>query len=534
MSSVTLEVSREAAVRDLARNIFDKIAIPKDQWEIAAQLEVLGMRDLDAEEEFGERDLFALASRIYGMYRTGQVRVVPWKPPPEKVTNALAQFVKSYGDGLVFALPMALQMITMMIWGVSLWGGIDLDMRMGSAVALGFFGSYAVTGGFSQAIVRRGLFYFYQEEDFLARRVVVQMWIIAIAVVAGLLVAALGVNAAFQYLPWDMLSMAAIYYVTLSVLWLNFSLLYLVQRNSNFTFLVAIGLLLVIFLRSELNLSVVAANGIALVVLDLASFAIAWVTLTSRAKKRGVTRIASAPRLPILVYGVALYFGYGVLYQLMLFADRLIAWTGVKGRGDFLPYPFWFDPAYELGMALALMVVVLLMGVVEHAAQRFSLQLIPAQKNLPSIQAHEFNRRFERFYWRQIAFYAVAGVLAVAGTYAMVILMSQMPVFAILSRVFLPVSHRVFWAGSIAYVFFMGALLNVLILLSLSRVDLAIRGLLWSVVCNVVIGFLCSRIFHYAASVTGLLVGSIVFAIYTTFTVRGVLRRLDYYYYAAY
>ena len=103
----------------------------------------------------------------------------------------------------------------------------------------------------------------------------------------------------------------------------------------------------------------------------------------------------------------------------------------------------------------------------------FSIQLIPAQKRIPSIQANQFNRKFELFYWRQIAFYAFAGVLAVAGTYAMVILMSQMPVFAILNRLFLPVPHRVFWAGSIAYVFFMGALLNVLILLSLSRVDLA-------------------------------------------------------------
>lgn len=522
------------ALREVGQAVLDKISIPKDRWEIAAQLEVIGLRDSDAPQDYGEKDIFSMASTIYGLYQSGELKGEVLNEPLPKAPSAVLQFLRSYLDGLVFALPMALQLMTMMVWGVTLWGAVELDLRTGSAVALGFFGSYAVTGGFSQAIVRRGLFYFFQDENYLARRVVLQMWTLAVAVAVGVLAVALLINLGLHYLPWDMLAIASVYYLTLSVLWLNFALLYLVRRNSLFTFLVAVGLLIVIFLRREAFWTVVSSNAVALVILDVLSFLLAFWTLSSRARERGVTKVATPPRLTILVYSVSLYFVYGLLYQMMLFGDRLIAWTGVRGRGEFLPYVFWFDPQYELGMAMSLMVVVLLMGMVEHTCQRFSLRLVPEQKGTPASRSATFNGSFQRFYRGQMIAFAAAAVVAVLGTYAMVVILSQVPVFAILNRMFAPIPHRVFWVGSISYAFFMAALLNVLILLSLSRVNLAVRALLISVICNLIVGFLCSRMIHYAASVAGLLVGAIVFAVYSTVTVRRVLSRLDYYYYSAY
>ena len=49
--------------------------------------------------------------------------------------------------------------VAMLVWGYGVWGAMELDLRIGSAIALGFIASYIVTGGFTQAIVRRGLFY---------------------------------------------------------------------------------------------------------------------------------------------------------------------------------------------------------------------------------------------------------------------------------------------------------------------------------------------------------------------------------------
>ena len=42
----------------------------------------------------------------------------------------------------------------MLLWGYGLWGAIDLDVRTGSAIALGFIASYIITSGFAWAILQ--------------------------------------------------------------------------------------------------------------------------------------------------------------------------------------------------------------------------------------------------------------------------------------------------------------------------------------------------------------------------------------------
>ena len=65
--TAAVESSRDSA-HELGQQIVDLIGVPKDAWEIAAQLEVMGLRDSDARSLYGARDLFSLAHRLYAQF----------------------------------------------------------------------------------------------------------------------------------------------------------------------------------------------------------------------------------------------------------------------------------------------------------------------------------------------------------------------------------------------------------------------------------------------------------------------------------
>jgi hypothetical protein len=93
---------------------------------------------------------------------------------------------------------------------------------------------------------------------------------------------------------------------------------------------------------------------------------------------------------------------------------------------------------------------------------------------------------------------------------------------------------RVFWIASVSYGVLMFAVQNMLMLLTLSRVELVARAVAVALAVNVTVGFICSRAIDYSFAVVGLLAGSIVLYVLTRRAMRLVLNELDYAYYAAY
>jgi hypothetical protein len=519
---------------ELGQQVLDLIGTPKDEWEIAAQLEVMGLRDADARTDFGARDLFDLARHIYTRFQEGVLRVAlePEDPPPDE--SALARFARNYVTGLTFSLPMALQAAAMLLWGYGVWGAIEMDLRTGSAIALGFIGSYIATGGFMQAIVRRGLFYIYQQEEWLARWAVLRSWGLALRIVLALLLPALALNAIFQALPWSIVLTAAGYYAGLSILWLNWSLIYLVKQTWLFLLTIAIALAAVLAAAKLFGATPVAANVVGLVVADVVSFALAIRGLNRLAKTRAAKSVVNPPRLTVLVFSTSRFFVYGLLYNTFLFADRVIAWTSSTGREDFPPYGFWLNVRYELGMDLALVVVMILAGVVEHAAQRFSEELIPMEKRVKSVASEPFLAEVRNEQRRRAIVLAIGSVVAVALAIVVMLLLRGMPSLPIYSSLIAPTTTRVFIVATLAYVVFLFALQNVLMLLTLSRVELVVRAVAIALVVNVAVGFIFSRAVHYSWAVAGLLAGATVLLVLTARAMRKVTASLDYYYYAAY
>lgn len=513
----------------LGQQIIDLIGIPKDSWEIAAQLEVMGLRDADARSEYGARDLFDLAARIQQWFEDGQFRYEIEGEDPD-TTSPFARFVRNYVTGLTFSLPMALQGAAMLLWGYGVWGAIEMDLRTGSAIALGFIGSYIVTGGFMQTIVRRGLFYIYQEEESLARWTALRAWSIAVRVVLALIVPALLFNALFKVLPWSIVLTAAAYYAGLAILWLNWALIYLVRKTWLFLLTTAIALGVVLIAAKGFGASPVIANAAGLVVADVLSFALALVYLNRLTNRP----IVNPPRATILVYSTSRFFLYGVLYNTFLFADRIIAWTSGTGREDFPPYGFWLNVRYELGMDLALVVVMLLSGIVEHAAQRFSETLIPSEKRVKSIDAARFLERVAADHRRRLVALGGASIIAVTIAALVAIALRNFPTLPIYPSLMATTTTRVFVVATISYVVFMFALQNVLMLLTLSRVEHVVRAVAIALAVNVATGFVLSRAVHYSAAVWGLLAGAIALLFLTARSTRKVFGELDYYYYAAY
>jgi hypothetical protein len=518
---------------DLGQQVVDLIGIPKDHWEIAAQLEVMGVRDADARSDYEARDVFDLATRIYADFQNGRLRWVVEGEDPEHA-GRLSRFLRNYLAGLTFSLPMALQAVTMLVWGYGVWGAIDMDLRTGTAIALGFIASYVVTGGFMQTIVRRGLFYFYQEEPWLMRWTALRTWSISLRVVLALLVPALAVNALFSILPWTIVLMAAGYYVALSILWLNWALLYLVRRTFLFLLTTAIALAVVLVAAKGFGATPLVANAVGLLVADVLSFALALRRLNQAGGDLTRRDVVNPPRLTVLVYSTSRFFLYGLLYNTFLFADRVIAWTSATGREDFPPYGFWLNVRYELGMDLALVVVMLLSGIVEHATQRFSENLVPREKDVKSIDRTRFLDDAFAENRRRVTGLAIASIVAVAAAVGVALVLRQMPSLPIYEALQTTTTTNVFIVASLAYVAFMFALRNVLMLLTLSRVEMVVRAVAIALTVNVAVGLVCSRAIHYSAAVLGLLLGALVLAGLTGRAMRSVLADLDYHYYAAY
>jgi hypothetical protein len=512
---------------DLALDVVTRVGTPRDAWEITAQLEVMGLRDADARTGYGHRDLFDLGRAIYDLCRTGAL-ACPLEPddPPKKPTS----FFTHYAKGSVFAIPMLLQAAAILTWGYGLWGGRDVDVRTGTAIALGFVGSYVLTGGFVQAITRRGLFYVYQQESGLARWVVLRGWWLGARIVLGLIVPALAFNALYGLLPWDLFLVATLYYASLSLLWLNWSMVYVAGQRYWIAIVTAAALGVVVMLARYRGWNIIAANTAGLAVAAVLSFVMGVQALG------GFGRLAphNPPRITVLVYSTSRWFLYGLLYNAFVFADRIVAWTARTGREDLPPYSFWLSPRYELGMDLALVVVMILSGAVEAAVQTFSERLVPVEKSLASDERERFSAWFTAFYRRRLALIVVAAIVAIAGARACVTLVSHLPDQDIRTGMTSASAMTAFWLGAIGYALLMPAMQNTLLLLTLSRVELAVRAVAIALAANLTVGFVCSRAIFYADAAAGLVAGSAVLFVITWLDVRRVGARLDYHYFAAF
>src|SRR5213592_2464382 len=151
-----------------------------DAWEATAVIESLGYTDARVQQEFGFSDTRAAGSTL--------IYAVPW------LSVFVAQMLR----------PEAMQ----------------APMRVAPALALALMFSLIVSGGFVQAIVRRGEFYIGMRQPGMARLVVEALLRFGIATTVAVGLGGLFVGWYFELFAWPALILGADAFVLMSVLWM--------------------------------------------------------------------------------------------------------------------------------------------------------------------------------------------------------------------------------------------------------------------------------------------------------------------------
>ncbi|HLP16111.1 MAG TPA: exopolysaccharide Pel transporter PelG [Bacteroidota bacterium] len=520
----------------LAREVFNLIGEPLDVWAVAAALESLGLRDIDAIKQYQRHDLFTLAERVLYLIHVDAERTRPEQGPPEppKRENKLARALLFYFKGAWAALPMAGQIASVLLLRYSLWAWVDFTEAQATVVAIGTILSFIVTGGFIQSIGREGVRYAGHKNYFLAQQITLK--IIAAATVVVLLAgtALYLLNLIIPYYDNRLVLISLMYFVLLSELWLFSSLAYVLDKQfAVFVFTMA-GVIPVYLVMeyTRLGIYVAHAAGMSTAIVLTAAYTI---FILRRRAKRTDTFLKSSrlPHPPVRVYTVAPYFVYGFLYFFNLFVDRIVSWSAPNPEPP--PYIIWFRTSYELGMDWALLSLVLTMAALEYMIHEFSYHQIFQQRSVRNDDAGAYIMFYKKFFVRHLAAILSIGVLSIMVTYFGVLSLQRFDYIREVREFFSNVvTFQVFWAAAFGYFFLALGLYNCLFFFTLSRPEFAIRSIVAGLGVNVVVSLLLSRWIHYEYGVGGLVFGSLVFALMTMNYARQFFNKLDYYYYAAY
>lgn len=497
-----------------------------DTLHVTALLEKAGWSDRRASQEFGYDDLFAMAEEVYWQANARVTRSTTAGPDPYPWYRWIFMGLIYFLRGMIFAMPMIISVFAMLQLRYSLWSYVDFDVERATGIAIGTIASFLVTGGFGQAIARRGLFYISMKEFALSRQTTMRFMIAGMMVSLLVAAAVLVINLLFPFFSWRLLSHAAPYYLFLCLLWLTITILYMMQREVLFTAITAAGIATVWFLYGYKNwLPIQQAQMVGLGLSTVVSLAVA-LFLFSRAELRtdAGSGEVTLPRWSQVSLALLPFFVFGILYFSFLFLDRVMAWS-VPAENH--PYPIWFLGDYELGLDWAILTLVTPLGILELFINLFSKRVEYWQARTRGIHWPAFNLRFRRTYVVQVLLLIVLSSISAFVIWMVIAKYNGFNLFGV-TIYSAGVTDHVFRWSATAYVFVAVALLNCLMLFCLNVPWPAVRSVSWALLVNVVVGFLCSRFFHYSDAVFGLLAGSVVFAALSSRELIRYLTKLDY------
>ncbi len=520
---------REKRLVELADRILTTRRQLEDAYEVAAILESMGLSDRLVSETYGAEDVFALAEELWPTIRSKMVVAPFWQPPRPSLAQYIVRVVRSFTRGMIFALPMAVSVAAMLALDLSLWSYRFLSLENATAIAVGTILSFLSVGGFTQAIAHRGFLYVNQGYYYTARRTAFGFVGVGFALCCLLTVALFGVNLLFTIFPLRMMVVVLLYYLFLSAIWLSVTIMYMLQKELVFTGLITGGIALVWLLFQIFGFNILVAQLVSLTMVAIAGigFAIHFFRAAEKKAEGGIKPML--PRLSIVVYTSLPFLLYGFLYFAFLFCDRVVAWST---NSAYMPYLIWFRGEYELGLDLALAVLVLPMGFIEVVVNELMSTLEGDQKSYLGKQVDQMSRAYLRLYIRRAVVIGLFALLNAILIYLGVNYLDESYTWWTYEFRH-PTTQYVFIRAALAYVMVALSLMNALILLCFSRAERVIRSVGVALVINILVGFVLSRWFDYSWAVYGLMLGSAAFAALSTRQVVHILSRLDYYLFAA-
>lgn len=448
------------------------------------------------------------------------------------VVQYVSMLLRSFLRGTIFALPMAVSVVSMLTLRFSLWSYVNLSLENATAIAVGTVLSFLIVGGFTQSIAHWGFRFVGQGYYYMARRLTFYFVKLGFGICLICAAVFLLFNLAFLVFPWRMTLVAVLYFLFLSAIWLSVTIMYILRKELIFSGLIVGGIVLVYIFFIILKLSIIISQVIALTMVSVASIVVAYAFFlkAEREKEKGIK--PPLPRLSIIVYTSLPFFAYGFLYFAFLFTDRIIAWST---NSLYMPYMFWFRGEYELGLDLALIALIIPMGLVEAIVSEMMIGLESSQKNYQAMHSGRMNRDYVRTYIKRLVYIGLFSIANAAIIYFAFRRAGQSGAFLSITQYDLALNGTTLfvlgWAAA-AYGILAAALMNILTLFSLSQPEIAYRLTLIACATNMFVGFLLSRWVNYDWAVIGLFVGSVVFTVWSTKKVLHVLNHLDFYLYS--
>lgn len=529
-----LELANEEIA--LARAVFIAIGEPLDVWAVAATLEGMGLRDDDAVKKYQRTDLFILAERILYLIHVDPTRTRPEEapPPPPARPSHWAQALRFYFRGASAALPMAGQILSVLLLRYSLWAWVDFSETQATVVSIGTILSFLITAGFIQSIGREGTRYMGHTNYFLARKISLSIVRAGSGSVLAFGIFIYTVNLIIPFYDNRLMVISLMYYFLLSELWLFSSLAYVLNKVFTVFISTIIGMVPVYIVMEFTTLGIYVAHALGMFTTIIAIASHTLLHLRRLASKTDMFLMMSRlPHAPVRTYVVAPYFVYGLLYFVNLFLDRVVSWSAPNPEP--LPYVIWFRASYELGMDWALLSLVLTLASLEYMIYEFSYQQLPKQHAVYNADVIDYLMFFKRFYVKHLFSITLVGGISIMVTYYGVIWFQRFDYIPEVKNFFSSaITYRVFWAAAFGYYFIALGLYNCLFFFTLSCPQFAIRSITVGLSINVVVSIALSRWVQYDYGVGGLTIGGIVFAILTMKYARKFFDRLDYYYYAAF
>ncbi|CUU01849.1 hypothetical protein JGI1_00354 [Candidatus Thermokryptus mobilis] len=530
------EIERLKKIEKVADEVIEKIGNPVSPLQVSAVIESLGYRHADCPTEFGKKNIFELSKDVYKICKL-KVRRGKAKKGKTKQLGFLHSFwifIRYFSGGIALGLPIASQIAFIAFTGYSLWAWIKFTELQATIVALGTILSFIVTGGFTQVIGREVTYYLSIGNKITARAIAFKLFNygFATSIAFGFLLFIL--NLVFEIFPKKFLLIALVYYFLLSILWLSTSLIYSAKRKLAVFTILSIGTLVVIWLHKFNSLNIHIAHIIGLTTSDV--LMTLWARFIFRLKKgeKKITYVSlKVKRRSVLAYVNSPFFKFGLYYFLLLFLDRLISWSA-PSKGKF--YLFWFRTPYELGVDWALLSFGLMLAMLEYTVNDFSEKLIPTQKKFPAFEIKSHNAWYLNFYLVKFSLLVIFGLASIIAVYLIVMKLGEVYQHIKEVREFFssPITFKVFYLASISYLFLAIGLLNNLFFFTLWKPEFGLKAIRSALLVDLVVGLISSRLISWEYGVLGFTLGSLVFAITTTWHMLKFLKTIDYQYYSAF
>ncbi|AFZ35276.1 hypothetical protein Sta7437_1714 [Stanieria cyanosphaera PCC 7437] len=487
-----------------------------DRWQTMAIIESLGYTDRIIAEEFGFADVLAIGEYIYQQNNPVLLTLetpqdTNWK---KTIIAELYAFVEQFSRSFVYAIPLISLLILSNLEPSDSWKFIP--PQLAALFTLATLASLITSGGFVQAIARRGEFYFGLGFPQQARKACVSLLSLGMLTSFVLAVMSLWFGFYRNLFPDQYLVLGAFYYLVLSLLWMLLSILSLLSIWG--TPLTLIGLTVLFWMvRFKANLGALEAQIVAIFV-TLIFLAIAVVILLrKRQLAHPIEGKIELPNLSATIYLLASFFGYGITYFCFIFADRLVAGWAVDAASGLI---FAIDSAYQRAMDLALLNFLLAVPLSEYLAYRlirywYKQAQIAKLENMSTL-SKQLNLRYLLLIGVILLFFGLL-VASIIGIPTPKPWASTNPVLTLI--------------GCLGYLLLVLGLLNAVVLFNLNLASSAIASIFPSLIVNFVIGYLAANAIAPEWAVLGLVVGSLVFMLLSRRKVLQAMQKPDYAYY---